>query len=142
MNPVKPSMTPEKADYMARCFVNGAERHSKSGEIEPITGAWGPRFQQHPWCIQSDEEGWGKELRMAVVAAARRRIMGGKMPSDISIEDMMPPRDLIEHWKRQSERAESAARWRRANPDHPSIRGLSEIDPEGLLRRLGINRPE
>lgn len=138
----EPPMTPQLADYRARCLVNGYERHEKSGELEPIGGAWSSRFKSHPWVSQAEAEGWAADLRMSCIAAARERIMAGVKPNDIQAEDVMPKAEYVAYWKDQARRAREAAEWRRANPNDPAIRGLSEIDPEGLLRRLGITRPE
>lgn len=135
-------MTPEKADFMARCFVNGSEKHSKSEKVEPISGEWSVRFQSHPYVMQAEAEGWGLELRMSCIGAARERIMAGVKPINMKPQDVMPKPEYVAYWKDQARREREATEWRRANPDHPSIKGLVEIDPEALLRRLGINRPE
>jgi len=137
-----PPLTPYSADFRARCLVNGYEKHSKSGELEPIAGGWSTRFRSHPWVIQSEKEGWGRDLRMSCVAAARDRIMAGVKPNDIEPEDVMPKADYVEHWRNEARKAQEATEWRRKNPNHPAIRGNMEIDPEAFLRRLGINRPE
>ncbi len=41
-------MTPDLADYRARCFVNGAARHAATGNFEPITANFHERFLSHP----------------------------------------------------------------------------------------------
>ncbi len=133
-------MTPERADLAARMFVNGAERHSKSGLIEPITGAWSARFASHPWAIESDIQGWGRELRTTVIMAVRRRLMGGMALNDIDVEDVMPEIELVDCWRAQAKKFADAAAWREANPDHKSIKGNVAIDVEGLLRRYGFKR--
>ena len=135
-------MTPEKADFLARCFVNGSEKHSKSEKVEPISGEWSVRFRGHPWVERAEAEGWGSDLRMCCVGAARERIMAGVKPFNMKPEDVMPKPEYVEYWSDQARRAREAYEWRKANPDHPSIRGLVEIDPVEFLKRLGINRPE
>ncbi len=134
-------MTPEKADFMARCFVNGSEMHSVSGKVEPISGEWSVRFRSHPWVRQAEQEGWGRDLRSTCILATTQRIMAGVRPIDIRPEEVMPKAEHVEYWRDQARRAREAYEWRKANPDHPSIRGQAEIDPEALLRRLGIKRP-
>ena len=134
-------MTPEKADFMARCFVNGSEKHEKSGMVEPISGEWSIRFRGHPWVRDSEVEGWGKELRMACIGAARERIMAGVKPIDITPNDVMPKAEYVDHWRTQARKEREALEWRRANPTHKSINGLIEIDVEALLRKLGITKP-
>lgn len=128
-------MTPEKAEFMARCLVSGSEKHSKSGKIEPISGAWSGRFRTHPWVEQADDEGWARELRSACVAGAKQRILAGVKPNDILAEHVMPRRDIVERWRREAQRAREAAEWREANPSHAALRGLAPIDVAGLVRR-------
>lgn len=134
------AMTPDRADLAARMFVNGAERHSKSGFIEPITGAWSPRFANHPWAIEGDINGWGKELRVTVIMAVRRRLMGGMALNDINVDDVMPELELVDYWRAQYKKFAEAEAWREANPDHKSIKGNVAIDVEGLLRRYGFKK--
>lgn len=134
-------MTPEMADFMARCFVNGSERHVKSDKFEPITGEWSVRFRSHPWVRQAEQEGWGRDLRSTCILAARQRILRGVRPVDIKTDDVMPKREWIDYFRDQARRGRKAYEWRQANPSHQSIRGLSQIDPEAMLRRLGIKRP-
>lgn len=134
-------MTTPRAEYLARCLVNGSARHEKTGQVEPVAGAWSSRFKGHPWVEESEAEGWGRELRSACVAGAMKRILAGVRPSDISAEDVMPRWDWIAYARNEARKTREAAEWRRANPDHHAIRGLSEIDPVQFLRRLGIRKP-
>lgn len=134
-------MTPDKADFMARCFVNGSEKHAKTEIVEPIHGEWSVRFRNHPWVRDSEAEGWGRDLRMACIGAARDRIMAGVKPIDMKPNDVMPKAEYIEHWRDQARKEREALAWRRANPTHKSINGLMEIDGEALLRKLGITKP-
>lgn len=140
--PVEKVMTPQLADYRARCLVNGYERHSVSGEFEPISGEWSSRFRAHPWVMRAETEGWGLELRAACIAAARDRILKGVKPNDINPSDVMPKRENAEYWSDQARRATEAYLWRKSKPDDPAIRGLVEIDPVEFLKRLGITKPE
>lgn len=137
-----PTLTPERADYMARCLVNGYEKHSKSGQMEPVAGGWSGRFKSHPWVIQSENEGWGRDLRQSCIGSARERIMAGIKPNDIQPEDIMPKADYVEHWREEARKGREAYEWRLANPNHPSIKGAVEIDPVAFLRKLGITQPE
>ena len=132
----EPLLTPELADFRARCLVNGSARHEKSGNIEPVSGAWSTRFKAHPWAVLSDAEDWGRDLRQCCIHAARQRIMAGIKPNDIQPEDVMPEQALVDYWRDQAARAKSAAEWRAANPNHKSIAGNMPIDVVGLLRRL------
>jgi hypothetical protein len=138
----EPLLTHELADFRARCLVNGSARHSKSENIEPLAGQWSGRFKAHPWAALSDKEGWGRDLRQCCIHAARQRILAGIKPNDIQPEDVMPEQALVDHWRDQARRAAEAYEWRKANPDHRSIKGNMEIDPVAFLRRLGITQPE
>jgi hypothetical protein len=135
-------ISPELAEYRARCLVQGYERHEKTQHLEPISGAWSARFLSHPWVRQADQEGWARDLRASVVFAIKQRIMAGVKPSEINPEDVMPKSEYVEHWRTQERKAAEGDEWRKANPNHPSIRGNMEIDPVALLRKLGITKPE
>lgn len=106
-------MTPEKADWNARCFVNGLRRCSATGKMEPAAGEFSQIFHRHPWVRESIAEGWGKELRGHLILTVKRRIMMGVPHSDI--DTLMPPKEWIEYAKQQAERYRKAAEWRNAN---------------------------
>lgn len=137
----QPAITYHLADFRARCLVNGSSRHEVSGDVEPNHGSWSGRFKLHPWVLEAERDGWGRDLRMACIGAARDRILHGTKPNDIEPEQVMPKVEYIDHWRDQARKEREALAWRRANPDHKSIKGLSEIDGPGLLRRLGITKP-
>lgn len=122
-------MTPELADYRARCFVNGAARHAKSGKIEPITANFHERFLSHPWVRDSITEGWDRELRMHLTRVVKQRFMGGEAVSDI--ESLMPDRKWVENARNDAQRYRKAADWRKDN--RPNT-----MSAEGMLRRFGI----
>jgi hypothetical protein len=127
---------PESAEFQARCFVNGTEWHEKMQRMEPMAGLWSVRFRGHPWVIDAEREGWARDLRSAVVTLVKRAILIGIKPKDIEVTRVMPQKDLVDYWRREAKRTQSAAKWRAENPEHPSIRGLTPIDVAGLLRRL------
>jgi hypothetical protein len=135
-------ISPELAEYRARCLVQGYKRHEKTEQIEPISGSWSARFLSHPWVRQSDQEGWARDLRASCVFTAKQKIMAGSKPNDLNPDDVMPKAEYVEHWRTQARKASEAEAWRKANPNHPSIKGLIEIEPETFLRKLGIVRPE
>ena len=110
-------MTPELADYLARCFVNGTRMHGTSKKMEPASGEFAPRFANHPWCREAITEGWGKELRSHLVLTVKRRIMVG-VPYG-AIEDLMPPREWVDVAKRDAARYQSATQWQKENRPHP-----------------------
>lgn len=110
-------MTPEKADYLARCHVNGMRLHGRSKKMEPASGEFSNRFASHPWCRDATVEGWARELRSHLILTVKRRIMM-KQPYDV-IEDLMPPKEWVEQAKFHAARYRAAADWQKQNMPHP-----------------------
>lgn len=110
-------LTPERADFMARSFVNGMVDEIKHGQRTGRkvihTAHWSPVFLDHPWVKASEVEGWARDLRTAVVLAVKRRIMGRRPYHDI--EQLMPQQDLIEFWRDKAARERRAAEWQAAH---------------------------
>jgi hypothetical protein len=95
------------AEYRARCYVNGTVKNPKNEKIEPASGKWSAQFKSDPRVIESERDGWGKELRSAMILHCRLRIMEGR---DLGCaDDLMPVRP--EWWRGVRE---NAARFRRA----------------------------
>lgn len=128
---MKEIMTPELAEYRARCFVTGVHRHCKSGKMEPIGGQFSDRFITHPWVRESIIEGWERELRSHLVIVARLRLMRGEQIGDI--ENLMPDQKWVEAAKHQ------AAIYRRAQGYREATYG--KVSGEAFLRRMGIKPP-
>jgi len=133
---------PQSAEFMARCFVNGTEWHDKLKRLEPMAGMWSEKFRRHPWVAESERDGWGRELRSAVVHLVARAIVAGMKPKDIEIIKVMPQKDLVDYWRAQAKRTRDAAKWRAENPENPAIRGLVPIDVNALLRKLKSQNTE
>lgn len=121
-------LSPEQADYRARCYVNGVRKHGRTGIIEPASGEFSERFLPHPWVRESVTEGWGRELRSHLVLTVKRRLMTG-LPID-RIEDLMPDRDWVDAVKYHAERYRKAKVWRDER--------YGPANGEAFLRRLGI----
>lgn len=107
-------LTPETADFRARIFVNGMVDEIKHGERTGRkvlhSAHWSEHFSGHPWVETSEKEGWGRDLRMSVVQSVKRRIMRGQPFHDI--DQLMPPKDLVEFWREKAARERESARWR------------------------------
>lgn len=118
------------AHLMARRFVNG------SGNL----WEWSPAFQDHPWVVLSDKEGWGKELRGSCRLAAFKRYADPyRKPNDMpTVENCMPDGETVARWRKEAARARAAAEWRKANPRHRSIVGLEEVNISALLDKIGV----
>lgn len=123
------TMTPDLADYRARCFVNGAARHAKTGKYEPITANFHERFLSHPWVRESIAEGWDRELRMHLTRVAKLKYMRLEPVGDI--EALMPDRKWIDQQKVDAERYRKAADWRKVNVPQT-------MSAEGMLKRFGF----
>ena len=123
------TMTPALADYKARCFVNGAARHAKTGNYEPITANFHERFMSHPWVRESIVEGWDRELRIHMVHVAKIRLMRKEPIGEI--ETLMPDQKWIEQQKVDAVRYRKAAQWRKANVPET-------MSAEGMLKRFGF----
>lgn len=114
---IDPTMTPDKAEYLARCFVNGTRLHGRSNKMEPASGEFSSRFASHPYCREATTEGWGRELRSHLVLTVKRRIMLG---TDYRvIENLMPPREWVEVAKSQAAKYQNAAGWQAKNRPNP-----------------------
>lgn len=110
-------MTPELADYLARCHVNGMRMHGRSQKMEPASGEFSNRFASHPWCREATLEGWGRDLRSHLILTVKRRIMTGQ-PYDV-IEDLMPPREWVDQAKFNAARYRAAGEWQQKHLPHP-----------------------
>ena len=129
MNSQTETMTPEKADYLARCFVNGAARHAATGNFEPITANFHERFLDHPWVRDSIKEGWDRELRMHMTHVAKIKLMKTEPLGDI--DALMPDKRWVEQARTDAARYAKAAQWRKENLPQT-------MDAAGMLKRLGF----
>jgi hypothetical protein len=131
---LEPTMTPERARWLAQCFVCGTRRHGKTGDMQVANGEFSARFMPHPWVREAITEGWGNELRSFVTLVAQRRVMAGQ-PLDI-IEDLMPPRKWVDDAKVEAARRATALEWQRENrPENVVLHALLS----SIAKRAGIN---
>jgi hypothetical protein len=90
--------------------VNGSARNERTGRSEPLSGQWSIRFAGHPWVQQAEREGWGNDLRQAVIYAAKIRILRDE---DLEpIERLMPDRHWVEAARRRAAGYAAAAEQR------------------------------
>lgn len=127
-------MTPEKADFYARCFVNGMRMHGRSKKLEPAHGEFANRFLSHPWVRESVTQGWGRELRSHLILVCKRCYMRKQHPG--TIETLMPPKEWVEAAKRNAERYAMAAQWQKDN--RPEGFGFKAM-LTALAKRSGID---
>lgn len=122
------TMTPERADYAARCFVCGMRRHGVTGKMEPASGEFASRFLSHPWVRESITEGWGKELRGHLVQVYKTALMRKEQPNDI--DRMMPDKVWVDAAKNNAQRYRAAQEWRDEK--------YGKADGARILERLGV----
>jgi hypothetical protein len=108
-------MTPELADYMARAFVCGLVEQvlvdgTLTGKKVVQSGRWHTRFVGHPYVDAADAEGWARDLRTAVIAETRRRIMAKEAYHDVNL--LMPDAGWIKHQRAMAEKYAAAKKWR------------------------------
>lgn len=109
-------LTPDRADYLARTYVNGLVDEVLAdgvvtGKRIPQAGHWAVRFRDHPYVEQAEAEGWSRDLRAAVKAEVKSRIMARKPYHEIN--DLMPPKDWIDHQRKNAARYTAADSWRK-----------------------------
>lgn len=102
------------SEYRARCYIQGSRYHDKLKSIQPVAGEWSVHFRNHPRVIEAEREGFSRELRAAVVAECKRRLINGQ---DFGEPDDLMPRDAKwwEHTKENAVRFKAGTEWQREN---------------------------
>lgn len=105
----------DNIEFQARSFVNGLVEETKHGEITGrrvvASGEWAQRFRDLNLVRQAEDEGWGNELRAAVVRTVKGLLAAGRpVPA---VADLMPT-DVkwIEAQRAQAHRFSLAKEWR------------------------------
>lgn len=105
----------DNIEFQARSFVNGLVEETKHGEITGrrvvASGEWAQRFRDLNLVRQAEDEGWGNELRAAVVRTVKGLLAAGRpVPA---VADLMPT-DVkwIEAQRAQAHRFSLAKDWR------------------------------
>lgn len=95
------------SEHRARCYVQGSAYHDKLKSVQPISGGWSQHFRSHPRVIEAEREGWSRDLRAAIVAECKHRLLHG--------QDLGEPDDLMPQRREWWEGARAnAARYRAA----------------------------
>lgn len=116
-------------EHRARCYVQGSAFHPKLKSIQPLSGKWSVHFKSHPRVIEAEAEGWSPDLRAAVVAECKRRLMAGQDFGEP--DDLMPTRR--EWWEGVRGNAE---RFRAAEVYREQTLGPVEAEPRPRLPRV------
>ena len=103
------------AGYKARCFIQGTAKNDKTKSIEPKSGAWSEDFIDHPTVQLAEAEGWSRDLRSALFAPVRQRIMDGKPCA--MINDFMPSEKWIATTRQRVAIENRAQAWQAAMMD-------------------------
>jgi len=107
-------------DMEARAFVSGLKK-DKDDKWTVCFGEWAPRFASHPLARESQRDGWAHKLRSAIVHKVRLHLTSGVHVARMPIDSLMPPADILDHWRHEAKRARLAEEWRARNPRHPSL---------------------
>jgi hypothetical protein len=131
--------TPEEIDFRARVFVCGMRDaqvpsdHHMHGKRVINTGAFSAHLEAHPWVQRAQREGFGGQLRQHCIKQVKARMVHGADYTNVG--DLMPEKDMIEHWAKQAEKFNQAADWRRS-----IIREYGSVDSYlGRGKRLDRN---
>jgi hypothetical protein len=116
-------------EHRARCHVQGSAHHPKLKCIQPLSGRWSVHFKSHPRVIEAEAEGWGRDLRAAIVAECKRRLLEGKDFGEP--DDLMPTRR--EWWEGVRANAE---RFRLAEIYREQTLGPVDAEPKQPLPRV------
>lgn len=133
----------ETCDYRARCYVNGIVK-DKEGTNVPHSAHWHPRFQQHPWVQQSDDEGWARELRSVVIGNLKVMMLKAQdrfSYGAIRIEDLMPDLKWVEHTRKEAASMQRGVEWQKDSNydkykriDHPKMKPVDRPAFEKMMR--------
>ena len=94
-------------------------------------GVWHERHHYHPWVRESVIEGWGKELRSAVILPLTKLIFRQQhaFRTYPDLEEVMPDREWVDYAKTRAQRYAEAVEWQDANakPEAKHIPGLGTL---------------
>jgi hypothetical protein len=108
------------ADFEARAFVSGMKK-DKEEKWTICHGEWAARFASHPLARESQSDGWSNKLRSAIVHKVRQHLMAGGHVARMPLDALMPPGDILDHWRHEAKRSRLAEEWRARNLNHPSL---------------------
>jgi hypothetical protein len=98
----------------ARKMICASAWNDKTGREEIIGFRFSPVIADWPICKQAEAEGWGKELRAAMIASMSRAMRKGENPE---IRDVVPQADWIKTTRANATRYARAAQWQEKNLD-------------------------
>ena len=102
----------ELCDRRSRKAICAYAWNDRTKRDEIIGFRFHPSIADWPVCKQAESEGWGKELRAAMIATLSRAMRAGDNPE---LRDVIPRPDWIEMTRNNAERYRLAAEWRDGN---------------------------
>jgi len=109
-------LTIDNADFKARCWICGVTK-DPDGKTTHRNGVWHERHHHHPWVRESEIEGWGRELRSAVILPLTKLIFRQQhaFRHYPDLESLMPDRDWVDFAKQRAQRYAEAVEWQDDN---------------------------
>jgi hypothetical protein len=102
----------EICDRRARKAVCAMAYNDKTGRDEIVGFRFNPLIADWPICKQSEAEGWGKDLRSALIHTVRQQMFLGQ---DIDVAKALPPDKWVNQRRKDAERYRKAAEWQANN---------------------------
>lgn len=119
----------ETCDRRARRAICAQSWNPKTKQDEIVGFRFNPAIAHWPLCRQAEAEGWGKELRSAMIATLKRAFFAGANPD---LSEVVPRPDWIEKTRERAAVYRAAEEWQTAR-----------IDENGTLDRwLAQHRPK
>lgn len=129
-------------EHRARGYVQGTAYHDKLKSVQPVSGGWSVHFKSHPRVIEAEAEGYARDLRGALVAECKRRLMYSQ---DLGEPDELMP-NRKEWWiaVREQARREREAKASQVDAEiaiEPK-RALPRVDREAWRARREGRKPK
>jgi hypothetical protein len=102
----------EICERRARKAVCATAWNDKTGREEIVGFRFHPLIADWPICKQAEAEGWGKDLRSALIHSVRQQMFLGQ---EIDVAKALPPDRWIAETRRNAERYRKSAEWQEKN---------------------------
>lgn len=99
-------------DRRARKAVCAMAWNPNTKRDEIVGFRFNPLIADWPICRQAEAEGWGKELRGALIHSIRQQMFQGQ---DIDVAKALPPDRWVADTRKHAERYRLAAEWQAKN---------------------------
>jgi len=99
-------------DRRARKMICASAWNDRTGREEIVGFKFHPLIADWPICRQAEAEGWGKELRAAMIATMARAMRANDSPD---VRDVIPNETWIKQTREHAKRYAQAAQWQNEN---------------------------